>query len=484
MTGHCIILSTKALGIVTRNSGAYRIATHLRNNGWDCDVVEWFDLWEKADLESYLRRHVTPETKWIGISNTWIPHSFRFEEILQILKETIKFVKSLKSDILIVAGGQTPFDTCLGADYYIYGYAENALLKLLDYKFGNGSPIFYTKHLDGKLIDAVHTEPSAGLNNYEIIYQDTDFISDTETFTIEFGRGCKFSCDYCNFPFIGIKEDTSASEENLYRELMTNYEKWGTTSYTIADETVNDRIEKLVKIKNVVNRLPFKPDFSAFTRLDLFRSHPEKIELMCEGRIWGQFYGIETFNHATGKLIGKGLNPEYSKELLLNIREYFLKNLGRYRGTISMIAGLPHESIDSMRESNKWLLDNWSDQHVHWWPLQIVKDGTMSAIGQDFIKYGYKEMSPDALSFTDFSSEGSLNWINEHTNYGEVNELIETEFRPNEKFRLSNFRLMQVLPLVGFEHAITVSENYTNSLSFLELLKSELNIYIDQKKNS
>jgi radical SAM superfamily enzyme YgiQ (UPF0313 family) len=205
---------------------------------------------------------------------------------------------------------------------------------------------------------------------------------------------------------------------------------------------------------------------------------------MCEGRIWGQFYGIETLNHRTGKLIGKGLNPKYSKELLLKIREYFLKNLGRYRGTVSMIAGLPHESIDSMRDSNNWLLENWSDQNVHWWPLQIVKNGTMSAMGQDFTKYGYKEMSPGDPSFVPFSSNHSLNWMNEHTNYHEVNELIETEFRPNEKFKMSAFRLMQVLPLVGLEHVTGLPQDYDRSLSFQKLVKSELNIYIDQKKNS
>jgi radical SAM superfamily enzyme YgiQ (UPF0313 family) len=484
MNSHCIILSTKESSILTRNAGAYRIATHLRNNGWDCDVVEWFDHWEKSDLENYLRRHVTSKTKWIGISNTWIPHNYQTTKTLEILKETIQFVKSLNPNILIVVGGQTPYDTRLGADYYIYGYAENALLKLLDYKFGNGKPIFYTKHLDGKLIDAVHTEPSVGLNSYEIVYKDDDFISDTETLTIELGRGCKFSCDYCNFPFIGMKEDTSTSEEYLYRELMTNYEKWGTISYIIADETINDRVEKLVKIKNVVNRLPFKPDFAAFTRLDLFRSHPEKIELMCEGRIWSQFYGIETLNHRTGKLIGKGLNPEYSKELLLKIREYFLKNLGRYRGTVSMIAGLPHESIDSMRDSNNWLLENWSDQNVHWWPLQIVKNGTMSAMGQDFTKYGYKEMSSEDPLFIHFSSNQSLNWKNEHTNYPEVNELIETEFRPNEKFKMSAFKLMQMLPVVGFEHVTALPQDYDRSLSFQKLIRSELNTYIEHKKNS
>jgi radical SAM superfamily enzyme YgiQ (UPF0313 family) len=308
-----------------------------------------------------LKDHINENTRWIGISYTWLTT----EKDIKAIREIVAFVKSLNPNILIIAGGQTPYEHDLNADYYIYGYAEYALLKVLDYEFNNGTPLIYDKKFDGKYVDAFHNHAAYSLKDYNTSYQENDFLEIGDVLSIEFSRGCKFKCDFCTFPFIGIKEDTSTSEEMLYRELMTNYEKWGIKTYYVADETINDRVEKLIKIKNVVNRLPFKPDFTGFTRADLFRSHPEKIELMAEARIWGQYYGVETFNHESGKAIGKGLNPDYVKESILNVRDYFLKHVGKYRGTISMIAGLPHETVASMRESQQWLLDNWSDQSVN-----------------------------------------------------------------------------------------------------------------------
>jgi radical SAM superfamily enzyme YgiQ (UPF0313 family) len=235
---------------------------------------------------------------------------------------------------------------------------------------------------------------------------------------------------------------------------MTNYEKWGIYRYFVTDETINDRIEKLIKIKNVVNRLPFKPDFTAFARADLFRSHPEKIELMAEGRIWGQYYGVETLNWESGKAIGKGLNPEYIKETLLTIREYFLKHVGKYRGTVSMIGGLPHETIDTLRASQKWLVDNWSDQNVVWWTLQIIDNGKLSAMGKDFEKYGYTKIDNAYDRDTNYVplKNTYMYWKNQHTNIFEVNDLISNEFKTHP-FALGNFWLWYMLPYMDYDKA-------------------------------
>ena len=485
-TNSALILSTSAVSNVVRNAGAYRIASFLKPHGWQCTVVDYIDLWDPQDFQAYLKRHITNDTKWIGLSYTWIPLSEHKEKSLDLLRSAIKFIKLIRPDILIIAGGMAPYENNLEVDYYIYGYAEDVILKILDYEFKNGPPLVYTNKFRGKFIDALHNHPSYNLPTYEIQYQDTDFLSEKEPLIIEFSRGCKFQCDFCTFPFIGIKEDTSTSEENLYRELMTNYERWGIKTYQVADETLNDRVEKLEKIRNVVKRLDFEPDFCAFTRMDLFRSHPEKIELMAEGRIWGHYYGIETFNHAAGKAVGKGQNPDYVKESLLKVRDYFLKHLGRYRGTASMIAGLPYESIDSMKESHQWLLDNWQDQSVDWHVLNIVNNGKLSAMGKDFSKYGYEPLDTwDGRTLDNPVSRNSLvYWKNQHTNILEVEDLIKDEFQHEKIFHLGGFRLMHVIPLIPYEEAKTIKMDFSKDTKVWDMLNDRVNNYIQKKKNS
>lgn len=471
---HCLILGGSRAG---RATGQYAIAAFLRRNNWDCNVVDHFLHWPKSDLFKYLKKHITANTKWVGVSYTWVDDSS------EKVKKLSEFIKSINPNILFIAGGQAPYQHDLGADYYVFGYAELAIIKILDYEFNNGPPVFYTRFFKGKLVDAIHNYASYNLPTYSITYNEDDFVSKKDTLVVETSRGCKFKCDFCSFPFIGIKEDTSASEENLYRELMTNYEKWGVKTYVLADETINDRVEKLIKIKNVVKRLDFKPDFSAFARIDLFRNHPELIELMAEGRIWGHYYGTETLNRESGKTIGKGQNPEYVKESLLNVRDYFLKNVGLYRGTVGMIAGLPYETIDSIRASQQWFIKNWSDQNVIWWSLQIVNNGVLSAFGKDLTKYGYEPLSDDIVR-TKLNKTGPLLnseifWKNQHTDIFEVRDLVSKEF--NFEFRLGNFELFYLLPYTTYEKGLTLAKS--DGLQHI-VNKSRIQEYINKKKSS
>jgi radical SAM superfamily enzyme YgiQ (UPF0313 family) len=426
-----------------KGGGAKRIANHCAPHGWDIEVVEYFSFWSNSNLEQFLNQNVKlGTTKFIGFSYTWLSNDANFEA-------KVNYIKQLYPDILIIVGGQTPFETDLGADYYVFGYGEEAILAILDYEFDNGPFVKYTRLFDGKYVDGINQYTSHNLKEYGISYSDIDLVKPNDLITIELSRGCKFACKFCSFPYIGIKEDTSRSEESIYRELNENYQRWGVTKYLIADDTLNDREEKLIKLRNAVNRLDFKPDFSGYIRLDLFKSHPEHLELLGEINMWGHFYGVETFNHETGKIVGKGMHPDTMKQLLLDTRSYFNKHLGNYRGTAGVIAGLPKESIEQMKETHQWFIDNWSDQCAVWHPLQIMQTaGTMQAFGKDLSKYGYKKIEdPDSEQYRRWLGkslmpklkEKTVFWENEYTNSYEVIELC-SEFRKYE-FGLSNWSL-------------------------------------------
>ena len=47
---------------------------------------------------------------------------------------------------------------------------------------------------------------------------------------------------------IGVKGDYTRDMNNFYTEAMRNYDKWGLTNYSVADETFNDYIPKLKSI--------------------------------------------------------------------------------------------------------------------------------------------------------------------------------------------------------------------------------------------
>ena len=428
-----------------KGGGAKRIANHMKPYGWDIEVVEYYSFWSDEQIKEFLEKTVIPgTTKFIGFSYTWLSNDWRIEQ-------KIKYIKSLYPDLLYLVGGQTPFETDLGVDYYIFGYGEEAIKHVLQYEFQGGPPVIHKIHFGGRYVDGIHTYTSHNLREYGISWDEHDHLTSKDVLTIELSRGCKFACKFCNFPYIGMRDDTSRTEESIYRELNENYEKWGITNYLVADDTFNDRNEKMIKLRDAVKRLDFKPNFSGYIRLDLLKAHPEHLEILGETNFWGQFYGIETFNHESGKIIGKGQDPEITKQLLLNTREYFNKHVGRFRATASMIAGLPKEPLSKIEESHKWYLENWTDQTVVWHPLQIVETaGTMQAFGKDLARFGYERIDPpkDDLILKDWLSkslsvklkEETVFWKNEHTNSYEVTDLCY-QYRQDE-FAISNWALL------------------------------------------
>ena len=476
------------LDLGRKSGGATRISNFCEPYGWDIEVVDYFPFWEETQLKDFLKKTVDENTKFIGFSWTWLIH-------IKDIKERIKLIKSWYPNLLYIVGGQSPFNESLDVDYYITGYGEVATLLVLEHEYNNKSLPQFKPFYGGKMIDGISLYSSHDLKEYNVVYKERDFITPNDLLTIELSRGCKFACKFCTFPYIGIKEDTSRSEESMYRELKENYDKWGVTKYLIADDTMNDRREKLIKFKNVVNRLDFQVDFSTYIRLDLIASNEEQLEILSESNVWGHFYGIETFNHESGKIVGKGMAPSLIKETLLKVREYFLKNNKKYRGTCGMVAGLPKENVDSMKSSHEWYKKFWSDQTVVWHALNIIKgDNIIQAFGRDLKKYGYEEIpKPVSDNYIEILKRKSLIpksfddmvwWKNEYTNSMEMFDLVE-EFR-KDKFGINNWSLFPYLNHWGIDKALglrtTPYDAYVYG-PYNEISKKHISDYIQNKLN-
>jgi len=375
---------------VERGTGAHRIASFLREEGWDVEVVDFCNEWTLEELQELVRSRVTSETKFFGFSsfiNWWPLHANLFTAWL---KETYP-------DIVTILGGHGALITdSHNIDYYIDSFGEVAMLELCKHLFGN--VIFNDKlkfeDVKGKrVIKALHAFPAWNLPTYRNKHEVRDFLQPYEMLVIESSRGCKFKCAFCNFPVLGVKEDTSRSAEDLEQELKYNYDTWGIKNYTFADETFNDRIEKFTKYGPMIQKLDFDPWFMAFMRGDLLiHQKPYWDEIKAMG-LGGHFYGVETFNHEAGKIIGKGMNPDKMKEGLLEFKN-FLEPEGIYSGCISLICGLPKETPETYLASIQWLVDNWAPQSIATWYLDLpdIDDphSNLSAFSTNLTKYGLR----------------------------------------------------------------------------------------------
>jgi radical SAM superfamily enzyme YgiQ (UPF0313 family) len=466
-----------------RTSGPYRIATVLRRAGWDCEVIDFFYRWNLDQLKNLMISR--KDISWIGFSSTWINYSqtathHMMLEFLQHIKETYPTIK-------ILAGGQNPTLTLPiynSVDYIISGFGEKAILEVLNHIYSNGN-IKGIPRNNGWYVDANAFYPAWPEADLTVEYEDRDFIEPGETLSLELSRGCKFACSFCNFPILGVKEDTTRDMNLLRKELEKNYNKWGITNYQIADETLNDREEKLIKLGDLVESLDFELNFNAFIRGDILFAKPKQLELLTRARVWGHFYGIETFNHETGKIIGKGMHPDKIKEGLLSTKEYFYKNLGKYRGTVSLIYGLPKETKESILSALDWLTENWNDQSVISFAMNISTGGKLSEIDEDCEKYGYKILGTENRKLytrhSYFSGDLVL-WENENMNIDDAIELADLQRQKMNPEYMDDWQLWSMFSLTDIDTALTLNDNTTYLTdSLIEKSNQIKDRYIEKK---
>jgi hypothetical protein len=174
----------------------------------------------------------------------------------------------------------------------------------------------------------------------------------------------------------------------------------------------------------------------------------------------GHAYGIETFNHESGKIIGKGMHPEKLQQGLIDIKNYF-RSVGKYRGTLSLIAGLPHETFETLDRSKQWLLDNWNGEHTTMLPLQIPKLSKTikpSLISENFENYGYSINTSDVNFDTDNyymkrlhladipGSNGLINWKNSNMNFSDA---VRYAYDLHEEFMSDNTKFTTTMWSLG-----------------------------------
>lgn len=396
-----------------RSIGAYQIANVLRKYGYTVQVIDWLStITENGNVLflQILKKYVNEETLWIGFSTTFFfkkanlnknktnridenynNNIFDREQILEI-KE---FVYSISPKCRFVLGGGRAYieDTSSLIDTYILGYADQAVIEFTKF-CQNKNPFFQYKKINESIIVDYDTKGTTfNFSESEFTWHHSDHIYHNEALPIEISRGCIFNCSYCSYPLNGKKKLDYIKEPNLLVDLfLSNYEKFNTTNYVYLDDTHNDSTDKLEMLYNkVYSKLPFKIKFCTYLRLDLLYAHPEMIDLLKESGLISCFFGIESLNYESNKIIGKGIKQEKIIYTLETIKNKWGDNVRTEGG---FIIGLPNDSKESLQS---WISILEKENLLHSYrfhSLGINKSFTRkpwsSKFDQNPEKYGYK----------------------------------------------------------------------------------------------
>ena len=418
---HALIFSDcmTTMNTWARSSGAYRIATHLREMGLRVQVV---DYWAYLNIEAeeltelLIEKFVGSETLFVGFASTFfnwrLLRSFGYrstdkvgfytshvdssvmcttEARVQAIRDKVKSINP-KTDLMLA--GARASRKVAGMDVVVFGYGERHIEDYVKWKKGK-NPFFQgTRDEHGRTILEYNTT-AAGLDfgKTTIRWNAEDCVQPGESLPIEISRGCIFRCSFCSFPLNGrAKNDYLKESEVLAGEFIRNYELYGTTKYMFADDTYNDTNTKLEWMNEVVSRLPFTLEFATYGRLDLIAKFPEQIQLIQQNGCTSMTFGIESLNQKAAAAIGKGGKTERLIETLYRMREVWGNKVHTSAG---FILGLPYDTYDTMEAWTDRLIDPRFPLHNPLFvPLGITNAKTtekkfVSDFDKDPGKFGY-----------------------------------------------------------------------------------------------
>jgi len=223
------------------------------------------------------------------------------------------------------------------ADYFIKGYGEKKVLKVLDALHG----------ISRKYKDVPEFDDS--------LFPPYDLYEKLESLPLMTSRGCPMSCSFCATKILN-PEFYRRSVENLIAEVNHNYEKYSVTHYAFYDDALFSQKDKyIIPFLEEIIKLPYKFEF--YSPNGLFaRPIDEKLaNLMYKA-------GFKMVRLSLESSVSKwqeASSSKVSKEDFANAAEN-LRSAGFRNNDIEayLIMGLPGQAFEDVKESLEFVYDN------------------------------------------------------------------------------------------------------------------------------
>lgn len=429
----------RKINSVIRPLGPYQLAWYLRQHGYNIQVIDFIYMLNDKEILELIEKFITPNTKFIGLGMMVSHHHVLLSQLAFKLARVLKQVKQKYPQVKISMGGGTShiwserFRNKTLFDYIFKGYAEDTALALFDHLYKGA------KHPPFELIDGnVHLNDTTIFTDKRLFNIEQSFhtwhvrdcIQPNEALPIEFGRGCMFKCAFCRYPHIGKnKNDFNRNIECIKEELVDNYNKFNVTSYYIVDDTFNSDKNRIEEFAKMTATLPFKIQYAAFLRADLIHANSETESMLLESGLKSVFFGIETLNTQGAAMVGKAWSGKHAKKYLPIL--YHNKWKKKVHMTLGFIAGIPGETLEDLRDTQKWCIEN-QFPCFKWHPLN-VESNTGNHYRSEFDinaeKYGITWKVKDGRTIwvsDNCDSDTAVNWVHILENEGRYASKLTT----------------------------------------------------------
>ena len=432
MKPHVIIFvgTTHDIHWYNRPSGAYKLATYLRQNGFRVQVIINCTSLTRAGYQQVFDTYGSEDLLWIGFTSNWLSGKKNEDYYNQwdTSSDLIISEQNLSDEWFFVdVTNREEYYSCvystsmfndiwnMAKKYYrhcqlIFGGTSLNRNEYFSPKYLVPEAIYIKNNAEVPVLELTKRLSHCNLNldnlpnndeyNYGdfktsfIDYQDTDHIDSNEWLPIEISRGCAFNCAFCNYDMKNVT-DNYVDSKTLKENIIRNYERWGTTKFVIMDDLYNDNFDKVRDLYEICwSQLPFKPELAGYLRLDLLWKRPDQAQLLLDSGFKCGSFGIETLNDKAGKAVGKGLGKKRILETLEMLKEVWKDEILIHA---FFIAGLPHENYNSLIDTVTWTKSTDLVHGIIWQWLELENIRVInknvdkiSILGQNPQKYGYQ----------------------------------------------------------------------------------------------
>ncbi len=244
-----------------------------------------------------------------------------------------------KRGVYVIMGGYHPTflpeEALQYADTVIIGEAEGIWGQVIaDYLKGDCNKVYRSDN-SHELGGVKYRRNLFKDKNYAIIYP------------VQFGRGCKFSCDFCSInAFYG-----NNLRQRPIEEVVAEIEELGEKYLFIVDDNFYINKEKTKQFLKAL--IPLKVRWSTQVSIDI-ANDPELLELMNKSGCMGVLIGFESLNAKNLEQMGKRVNMK-NHEYSMAIRRIKDKGIMIY-GTF--VFGYDYDTKDSFKISLEFALEN------------------------------------------------------------------------------------------------------------------------------
>jgi len=418
-----------------RSAGPYRLATELKQFGFDTLVIPNCTMLTKKGYQEIFKKYGSNRLLWVGLSTTfmqsinpipfdaWSSHSesiadFTLFDYTSGPQSNLSYMKSMKPiyngfillEILKLSQQFSP--TCKlvlgGANSNFIPHFKHPDLYRISGKAELAAVEFSFNCAKGTYDPTFKPNGSWDDNEFKssiIDFTTGDHISADEWLPVEVSRGCAFNCAFCVYDRKDHK-DSFKNPKVLRDELIRHYENFGVTRFVIGDDLYNDSFHKVeILYDEVWSKLPFKPEIAGYLRLDMLWNRPKQAELLlASGWRYGSF-GIETLHDRAGQKVGKGLGSTRIKETIDMLNGIWKDDCIIHA---LMIAGLPFEPKESIESNANWLYNNDKILSVTYAPLHLTPPDSISKFPVKKINAISKDPYDFGITWPD-----NVNWVND-----------------------------------------------------------------------